>query len=164
MSAWVFPTTADAGMRVYAPNLSTLMVDAALGVQSYLISTSAVSRIQELPRHTGEWRVRAEHSRHDSTMLFVAWLDEILYRNEVHQQWLTEAHLRIEESIEGLEIVAQISWVNGSEIEREIEIKAVTTHELQVSQVDAGQTVPGGHEDVPDFVGPGWYANVVFDI
>jgi SHS2 domain-containing protein len=97
-------------------------------------------------------------------MLFVAWLDEILYRNEVHQQWLTEAHLRIEESIEGLEIVAQISWVNGSEIEREIEIKAVTTHELQVSQVDAGQTVPGGHEDVPDFVGPGWYANVVFDI
>ncbi|MDA0926084.1 MAG: hypothetical protein O3C36_05535, partial [archaeon] len=62
MSAWVFPTTADAGMRIYAPNLSTLMVDAALGVQAYLMSPSAELRIQQLLRQTGEWRVRANHS------------------------------------------------------------------------------------------------------
>ncbi len=164
MSAWVFPTTADAGMRIYAPNLSTLMVDAALGVQAYLMSPSAELRIQQLLRQTGEWRVRANHSPHDRTMLFVAWLDEILYRNEVHQQWLTEVHLRVEESKEGLEIIAQVSWVDGSQIEREIEIKAVTTHELQVGEVEPGKTIMGGHEDVPDFVGPGWIANVVFDI
>jgi SHS2 domain-containing protein len=49
-------------------------------------------------------------------------------------------------------------------IEREIEIKAVTTHGLVVSEVKDGETVVSSWEDVPEFTGPGWYADVVFDI
>ena len=164
MSAWIFPTTADAGMRVYAPDFPSLLVEGALGIQAYLLAPAAEPFIQRRPRHSGEWRVRSKHSPHDHAMLFVTWLEEILYRNEVHQQWLTEAHVRVENNANGLEIVGQISWIDSTDIEREIEIKAVTTHELTVTEAASGEQVSGGHESVPDFLGPGWYANVVFDI
>jgi SHS2 domain-containing protein len=164
VSAWIFPTTADAGMRVYAPDFPTLLIDAALGVQSYLMAPTAAKLHQQLPRHTGEWRVRSLHSPHEHAMLFLAWLDEVLYKNEVHQQWLTDAHVRVEATPEGLEAVAQVSWIMANDLEREIEIKALTTHEMRVAELQTGETLSGGHEDVPDFVGPGWYANIVFDI
>ena len=72
--------------------------------------------------------------------------------------------LRVEENEHGMALRAQVDWVNAEEVEREIEIKAVTTHGLVVKEVAKGEVITSSGEDVPDFEGPGWYADVVFDI
>ena len=69
----------------------------------------------------------------------MAWLDEVLYRSEVKNQWFMDGMVKIERTEEALSIVAQVSWVDASEIEREVEIKAVTTHNFVVSEVPLAQ-------------------------
>lgn len=164
MSAWLWPTTADIGMRVFAKDFPSLLTEAAHGVQMYLMSEESARNINSHVRRTGEWRVRSDHDPNDELFLYLAWLDEILYRAEVKNQWYVEAMVRIESDKEGMVAVAHVTWVEAEDIEREIEIKAVTTHQLVVSEVAPGENVPSKWEDVPTFEGPGWYADVVFDI
>ena len=164
MSAWLWPTTADIGMRVFAKDFPSLLSEAALGVQAYLISESGSQHINAHVRHTGEWRVRSTHNPHDIHFLYLAWLDEILYRSEVHGQWYMDSMVKIELDEDGWMAVAQVSWVDAEVVEREIEIKAVTTHNLVVTEVKPAEKVLSRWDDVPDFEGPGWYADVVFDI
>ena len=164
MSAWLWPTTADIGMRVFAKDFPSLLVEAANGVQMYLMTEESAQTINQHVRKSGEWRVRSEHNSNDRHFLDRAWLDEILYRAEVKNQWYVDAMIRVEDTPEGLVAVAQVSWVDAEHIEREIEVKAVTTHQLIVEEVGAGREVISEWEDVPSFEGPGWYADVVFDI
>ena len=164
MSAWFWPTTADIGMRVFANSYSRLLIEAAHGIQTYLLSEKSARTINSHVRHTGEWRVQSEHSPFDYEFLYMAWLDEVLYRSEVKNQWFMDGMVKIEKTEEALSIVAQVSWVDASEIEREVEIKAVTTHNFVVSEVPTGTTIRSEWDDVPEFDGPGWYADVVFDI
>lgn len=164
MSAWLWPTTADIGMRVFAKDFPSLLTEAANGVQMYLMSEESARTMNQHVRRSGEWRVRSQHNPHDRHFLYLAWLDEILYRAEVKNQWYVDAMVRIENAAEGLVAVAQVSWVDAESIEREIEVKAVTTHQLIVEEVVAGREVTSEWEDVPSFEGPGWYADVVFDI
>ena len=114
--------------------------------------------------HTGEWRIQSPHDPNDHAFLFIAWLEEILYKAEVHNQWLVDVQCKVEERQDGLEIVAHVEWVDADSVEREIEIKAVTTHQLTVSEVERGAIIVSDWPDVPTFEGPGWYADVVFDI
>ena len=72
--------------------------------------------------------------------------------------------VKVEQDDDGWTAVAQVSWVNAELIEREIEIKAVTTHNLVVAEVNRGENIASQWNDVPNFEGPGWYADVVFDI
>lgn len=164
MSSWLWPTTADIGMRVFAQNYASLLIEAAYGIQNYLLSEKSANELNAHMRHTGEWRVQSEHNPFDYEFLFLAWLDEVLYRAEVHNQWFVDGLIKIEETEEAYHIVAQVSWVEASAIEREVEIKAVTTHNLVVSEVHEGTTIQSEWADVPEFDGPGWYADVVFDI
>jgi SHS2 domain-containing protein len=164
MSSWLWPTTADVGMRIFAPTLSTLLSEASHGMQHYLMSPSAAATLNQHLRSTGEWRVRARHNPQEPAFLFLSWLDEVLYRAEVHEQWLVDALVQITEDEQGLLAIVQASWVDARLVEREIEIKAVTTHNLVVDEVEPHQTIQSQWEDVPDFDGPGWYADVVFDI
>ena len=164
MSAWLWPTTADIGMRVFAKNFPSLLTEAANGVQMYLMSESSARDLNNHVRRTGEWRVRSEHNPKDKHFLYLAWLDEILYRAEVKNQWYVDGMIKIETSDDGMVAVVQATWVEADEIEREIEIKAVTTHQLVVAEVLKGEHIASQWEDVPDFEGPGWYADVVFDI
>ena len=164
MSSWLFPTTADVGMRVFASSLADLLQEAAYGMQTYLLSSESNQSVDALLRHTGEWRLRSQHQPREPAYLFLAWLDEVLYRAEVHQQWLVDAVIRVNEDEAGLEAVIQASWVSAEDVEREIEIKAVTTHRLVVREVIKNETISSEWEDVPSFEGPGWYADVVFDI
>lgn len=164
MSFWLWPTTADVGMRLFASSLSHLLVEGALGTQHYLMSSRASRTMNEHLRHAGEWRVRSPHDAHDPSFLFIAWLEEVLYRAEVHNQWLVDVQCRVEHSNDGLEILAHVEWVDADKVEREIEIKAVTTHQLVVTEVEQGVRVPSRWPEVPTFEGPGWYADVVFDI
>ena len=87
-----------------------------------------------------------------------------LYRAEVLGQWYVDGQVHVLNQADGLTAVAQVSFVDAAVVEREIEIKAVTTHQLTVSEVEPGEVVQSPWEDVPSFDGPGWYADVVFDI
>ena len=164
MSAWLWPTTADVGMRVFGKNYASLLAEAANGMQTYLLSEASAKNLNGCVRKTGEWRVRSEHRPEDQEFLFLAWLDELLYRAEVLGQWYVDGQVHVLQQPDGLTAVAQVSFVDASLIEREIEIKAVTTHQLIVAEVQPGEVVPSLWEDVPSFDGPGWYADVVFDI
>ena len=164
MSAWPWPTTADVALRAYAASYSSLLIEAALGVQSLLASPEGQQKAPGCIRHYGEWRVQCQHSPEDRSMLLVTWLEEILYRHEVHDQWFLEGAMKLEEVNGALTAVAQVTWVVADEVERELEIKAVTTHLLAVDEVKAGVTVSSPDPDVPEFQGPGWYCDVVFDI
>ena len=164
MSAWLWPTTADVGMRVFGKNYASLLAEAANGMQMYLLSDASARRLNGCVRKTGEWRVRSEHRPEDEEFLFLAWLDELLYRAEVLGQWYVDGQVHVVRQPDGLTAVAQVSFIDAGEVEREIEIKAVTTHQLVVTEVEAGEVVHSQWDDVPSFEGPGWYADVVFDI
>ena len=58
----------------------------------------------------------------------------------------------------------QVSYVKSDMIEREIEIKAVTSHGLQFKEVQTGEVIASDDIDIPTFEGPGWHADVLFDI
>lgn len=90
----------------------------------------------------------------------VKFLDEVLYRGAVEDQWLVDLVVRIDSD----SISAQVSWVNSESVEREIEIKAVTLHELVLREIKSKETVSGVEPDIPSFEGPGWMAQVVLDI
>jgi SHS2 domain-containing protein len=49
-------------------------------------------------------------------------------------------------------------------VEREIEVKAVTMHELLLREVVEGEVLAGVGNDIPSFEGPGWVAQVVLDV
>ena len=49
-------------------------------------------------------------------------------------------------------------------VEREIEVKAVTMHELLLKKVAEGEVMVGVENDIPSFEGPGWVAQVVLDV
>jgi len=164
LSAWPWPTTADVALRVYASSYSNLLIEAALGVQSLLASPRGQQDAPQCLRHYGEWNFNCKHSPKDRSMLLVTWLEEILYRQEVHNQWFLDGAIKIEEHDAELTAVAQVTWVDADEVERELEIKAVTTHRLAVEEVQEGVTIPPPDSDVPEFQGPGWYCDVIFDI
>ena len=73
MSSWLWPTTADVGMRVFAKDLPNLLLDAAHGVQAYLVSDASANAINGHVRHTGEWTVSSEHNKHDPSF-HKAWI------------------------------------------------------------------------------------------
>ncbi|MCH1539923.1 MAG: archease [Candidatus Poseidonia sp.] len=164
MSAWIFPTTADVGLRTFGRDLSSLFIEAAQGMQQYLSSQKGFEEAERSVRHYGQWEVKWSHQPLDHSMLFITWLEEVLYRCEVHNQWFMEGMAKVEEVEDGLRFIAQVTWCDADVVEREVEIKAVTTHELLVSFVQPGDVVTSQWPDVPEFQGPGWYADVVFDI
>ena len=91
-------------------------------------------------------------------MTLVRWLEEVLYNCEVNRQFLVDCQIKIGEQLE-----AQVSWIDADIIEREIEVKAVTRHELECRAVAQGEVIIG-EQSIPDFEGPGWFCKVIFDI
>ena len=164
MSAWPRPTTADIGLRAFTPSMVRLFDEVTIGMQNILISDESAGTIDGLIRHTAQWNVAIPAGNQDYEMLLVHWLEEVLYRAEVHRQWCVACNVMIRSSEHELQAHASVSWVNADDILQEVEIKAVTTHELQVFEVEAGKTAVSKWEEVPDFAGPGWVADVVFDI
>ena len=90
----------------------------------------------------------------------VRMLEEILYRGSVENQWLVDAAIKID----GDQISLQAVWVDSDEVEREVEVKAITLHELVLREIQSGEIIDGVEPDIPTFEGPGWMAQVVFDI
>jgi len=97
-------------------------------------------------------------------LLLVKWLEEILYMDEVEEKWLVESSVKVEQNSEVSMLQAQVLWIPSDEIEKEVEIKAVTRQDLVVSEVGHGEILNSPWVEVPTFEGPGWYSDIVFDI
>ncbi len=155
LSYWVRPTTADIGIRAFGKNANDLLKEMTIGMQSILLASN--QDLNSLTRKTARWEVSHDG---DIDILVVKWLDEVLYRCEVHDEFLLECQPMIKDGL----IEAQVSFVSKEDVEFEIEIKAVTTHEFEFRNVEHGETIPSDWVSVPSFDGPGWYGDVVFDI
>ena len=163
MSAWMWPTTADVGMRVFAPSFEQLLIDAGYGMQQYLLSEKGAMMTNQLPRHYGEW-VLSFDSQTDRAIMLTTFLEEILYNAEVQNQWFLDGKISVTFETDAVVIHCVVTWVEARYIEREIEIKAVTRHQLCVEEVPSNAVISSQWETVPTFEGPGWYADVIFDI
>ena len=155
MSYWVRPTTADVGIRAFGKNRNDLLREMTLGMQSILLSGN--QDVNSIQRKVARWEISHEG---DFDIMIVKWLDEVIYRDEVHEEFLLECQPMIRDGI----IEDQVSYVSKDEVELEVEIKAVTTHEFAFREVKAKETIPSDWPEVPSFEGPGWYGDVVFDI
>ena len=155
MSYWVRPTTADVGIRAFGKNRNDLLREMTLGMQSILLAGN--QDVNSIQRKVARWEISHEG---DFDIMIVKWLDEVIYRAEVHEEFLLECQPMIRDGV----IEAQVSYVSKDEIELEVEIKAVTTHEFAFREVRPKETIPSDWPEVPSFEGPGWYGDVVFDI
>ena len=155
MSFWIRPTTADIGIRAFGRNQNDLLREMTLGMQSILLDDD--NDLNSLTRKAGRWEVLHDG---DVEILVVKWLDEVLYRAEVNNEYLVDCQPMIRDGI----IESQVSFVSKDDVNYEIEIKAVTTHEFAFRYVSDGETVSSEWEEIPSFNGPGWIGDVVFDI
>ena len=155
MSFWIRPTTADIGIRAFGRNQNDLLREMTLGMQSILLNDD--NDLNSLTRKAARWEVMHDG---DVEILVVKWLDEVLYRAEVHNEYLVDCQPMIRDGI----IESQVSFVSKDDVNYEIEIKAVTTHEFAFRYVSDTETVSSEWEEIPSFNGPGWIGDVVFDI
>ena len=109
------------------------------------------------PRSTGTWAVPTGG---DIERGLVRWLEEVLYRGYGEGQWLVESSISVSDEY----VTGHVSWIDADLVDREIEVKAITMHELVLREVQEGEIVAGEHPGVPDFEGPGWMSQVILDI
>ena len=157
MSWWVMPTTADIGFRAFSDSQTGILRESALALQGIQLSDRGVEYLDGHIRHVAEWSMPFGSSDIERTL--VRWLEEVLFNSYVEDKWLVESEFSLEEEY----LRAQVLWVDSRDVELEIEVKAVTLHDLVVRQVGAGEVIDGV-EGVPSFEGPGWMAQVVLDI
>jgi len=163
MSSWPFGTTADVGLRCYSTSENRLLEEAVAGMQNILLSPKGKETLQNLTRDTGSFILNSKSEEWSS--LLVLLLEEILFRAEAKDEWICDVHI-LTELIEGEGITANVQYskVDTDQLELEIEIKAVTLHELAFAFVPEGAMLASKWSEVPSFEGPGWYCDVVFDI
>jgi SHS2 domain-containing protein len=158
MSWWILPTTADIGIRAFSSTAVGAITECVLGLQSIQLEDKNPESLNNLTRFNGVWAVMINNN--DLERGLVKFLEEILYRGSVEDQWLVDLAVKIDEK----SISAHVSWVKSDFVHREIEIKAVTLHELVFREINKGEIVTGVEPNIPTFEGPGWMAQVVLDI
>ena len=148
MSSWLRPTTADVGLRSFAASKARLFEETTAGMQDYLLAS-------EIPpkaiHHTSVWTVHIPVHDDSNGLLLVKWLEEVLFMDEVEQKWLVDCSIKIEELEGEHSLQAHVRWVNSDEIEKEVEIKAVTRQDLMVAEFTANQTLESPWPEVPTF-------------
>ena len=157
MSWWIFPTTADVGIRSFSYTLESIIRETTLGIQEYQLVVP-ISELNSIARHTSTWAVPIIGD--DLERGLVRWLEEVLYRGYGEGQWLVDVSISVSDEY----ISGHVSWIDADLVEREIEVKAITMHELILKEVPEGATVSGIISEVPDFEGPGWTSQVILDI
>jgi len=156
MSWWILPTTADIGLRAFSDDAAGAMREAALGMQNIQMITGAAN--SDSPRTESTWMIHT--ATEDYGRVLVRWLEEVLYRGQAEGEWLCDATIEIlDESIR-----AAVTVVDSDLVQRELEIKAITMHEIALVEIRPGDVIAGVEPDIPSFEGPGWMAQVVFDI
>ncbi|DAC08506.1 MAG TPA: hypothetical protein D7I09_07700 [Candidatus Poseidoniales archaeon] len=162
MSHWIWPTTADLGLRAMAPNVERLFADAGLGLLAAMdVQGTTSSKVQH-----GQWNVNldAVAGRVDLDVLLLAWLDEVLYQAQAKSRWMLSAEVKITQQDDHSSVSAMVSYVDGGGMNRGVEVKAVSSHGLVLKHLDAGESLPGRGDAMPTLVGPAWYADVLLDV
>ncbi|MFV2069261.1 MAG: archease [Pirellulales bacterium] len=132
-----FDHTADVGIRVRAPDLQTVLVDAARGLFSLIVSNlDAVRPVRS---------VRISIAAEDADWLLFDWLAELLVRFDAEQLVLCEFDVALVD--DGLTATVRGEQVDFDRHHLEHEVKAITCHGLKVEQTDTG-----------------WLAEVIVDI
>ena len=163
MSYWPYGTTADIGICVFASSPESLISQAVEGMQAILLSEEGNAAIKKLPWHHSTWNLYSS-SQWDRDLVRV--LEEVLFRCEVHEEWIVDLQIVKVESSDNNppHLACQVAWVDAIDIEREVEIKAVTRHDLRFIELKPGEECVSQYPEVPVVQGPGWVADVVFDI
>ncbi len=163
MSSWAFGTTADVGMRCFSVSENRLLEEAVKGMQSILLSPLGEKNLEKLTRDTGSFEINTNSKHWTQSLLLL--LEEVLFRSEAKDEWICELQVFTKIDQGGNIIIkVQYSKVCTDDVELEIEIKAVTLHEIAFAFVPEGTLLPSKWAEVPSFEGPGWYCDVVFDI
>ena len=138
MSSWPRPTTADVGLRSFAISISRLFEETALGMQNYLLANNIPD---DVSHHSAVWTCSIPIHDDAHVLLLVKWLEEILYMDEVEEKWLVDCSVKLEQGTDGIQLQSQVRYIDSNEIEKEVEIKAVTRQDLVVKEVAAGETI-----------------------
>jgi len=132
-----FEHTADVGLRIRADSLETLMVDAARGLFSLIVTNlDQVNPVQEK-------QIRIDATEPD--YLLFDWLNELLYAFDTEQLLLSKFAVRVDET--GLTATCRGESMRTEHHEMDHEVKAITYHGLTVRRD-----------------GEGWLAEVIVDI
>ncbi len=162
VSRWIWPSTADLGLRVMAPNLEVLFQEAALGILEAMSPT-----VPEAFRiTTGEWHASLldREGATDDDVLLLSWLDEVLFQAQHEHRWLVDVSVVLQQDSLGRHVRAIVSHTDGRVIERSVEVKAISSHGLLVREVQEHRTIVGINGVVPDLQGPAWYADILLDV
>ncbi len=158
MSWWVLPTTADIGIRAFSTTAEGAIKECVFGLQSIQLEDKNPESLNHFTRYNGVWTVKMREN--DLERGLVKFLEEVLYRGSIEDEWLVDLAVKIDVDT----ISAHVSWVKSEFVNREIEVKAVTLHELAFKEINANEIVHGLEPNIPTFQGPGWMTQVVLDI
>jgi SHS2 domain-containing protein len=119
--------TADRALRIYGSNLEELLLNAARGMTSLMVT-------KHIP--CSEHREKfVELKAMDSESLLVDWLSELAYWAEIEMLVFHEFKI---ESFSPTHLRARIYGTRVSQLEKHI--KAVTYHNLEIVQTEKGLT------------------------
>ena len=165
MSYWPFGTEADIGLRVFGSTINSIFRDNHAGMMSIIAADNLLAtEIQQTYSNEFSISLPISESGENFDMLLVSFLEEILYRLEVNEQWVYDARIKVTQNETDAACQGILYYIPKELVNVELEIKAVTTHLLHITKVEADQVVSSDNTDVPDFRGPGYYSDLVFDI
>ena len=156
MSWWLWPTTADVGIRAFSSSPSLLIDELIHGMQNIVLSDSDKTFDDNTIIGEIEWNLPVDRSL---DRLAVRILEEVLYLSEVHNKWIINSKTMVLEN--NVHIV--FTYVNTNNIDRDVEVKAVTRHSLEFREILEDESIDS-IDGVPEMVGPGWFASIVFDL
>jgi len=154
------PTTADVGIFSFSQSFEKLLDQTAQGMMSIM---AVRTELTQSNLHHGTWTSTFD-AEIDNDMILIRWLDEILFRREVHQQWYVDGNISIKKTIEHSILFADVVYADSSDYMPETEIKAVTSHQCFTKFVQDEDTYFHTEESIPEIAGPCWIAQVIFDI
>ena len=140
MRAEFFDYTGDLGIHLYAESLDQLFEAAAAAVTSSICDVSLVESRRE---------ASVALAGPSIDLLFVDWLDELLYRFETQGLLVKSSSVTITRPPDGYQLIATLSGDQYDHGRHRVKtlIKAVTYHRLSVIETAAG-----------------WQATVVLDV
>lgn len=132
-----FEHTADLGLRMRAGSLGDLFAEAGRGLFSVIVANLEAVRAVE------EFEFEIEGERRDD--LLFDWLAELLFTFETRRVLFSEFDVDVRE--DGLTATARGEPVDTDRHELDMEVKAITYHQLKVERD-----------------GDGWVAEVIVDL
>ena len=100
MSYWPFGTEADIGLRVFGSSISSIFRDNHAGMMNIIASDNLLTNeIQQTYSNEFSLSLPIEESGENFDMLLVAFLEEILYRLEVNDQWVYDTRIKVAKNL-----------------------------------------------------------------